>query len=101
MYSNINQNLHYIFEVYGYFFLKYMDTFFFLAGSKELCPYNNIKYRRFLHDSRSSLMHSHSTVVETPKISKYLRYYEYPTIYFEYFFSFCDCFSNFVKRVGM
>lgn len=56
MYSNINQNLHYIFEVYGYFFLKYMDTFF-LACSKELCPYNNIKYRRFLHDSRSSLMH--------------------------------------------
>lgn len=56
MYSNINQNLHYIFEVYGYFFLKYIDTVF-LACSKELCPYNNIKYRRFLHDSRSSLMH--------------------------------------------
>lgn len=59
MYSNINQNLHYIFEVY-----IYMDTFFlsiwirfFLACSKELCPYNNIKYRRFLHDSHSSLMH--------------------------------------------
>lgn len=56
MYSNINQNLHYIFEVYGYFIWSIWIRVF-LACSKELCPYNNIKYRRFLHDSRSSLMH--------------------------------------------